>query len=54
VRRRHCVSVPVNFGQRREGAPPVQKIGVGGAALADKSFFQRFPKKFRSILKVFR
>jgi len=34
-------------------AQPVQKIGGRGAAWVANNFFLRFPKKFRSILKIF-
>src|SRR6218665_3677654 len=51
VRRRHCVGggSPVKFG-RGDGAPRPRK---SAARLAAKIFFQRFPKKFCSILKIF-
>src|SRR6218665_3758044 len=59
VRQRHGVGggAPVTFGRRRRCAagPKISSAwaarrgrrGVGG----EKNFFQRFPKKFRSILK---
>src|SRR6218665_951881 len=46
VRRRHgvCGNAPVNFGRRRRRRRSKQ---FGG------EFFQRFPNKFHSILKIF-
>src|SRR6218665_246084 len=59
VRRRHCVGggAPVNFGRRRRRGARRQKKAAGGGAAggwaAKNSFFLRFTKKCRSILKIF-
>src|SRR6218665_1274500 len=54
VRRRHCVGggAPVNFGRRRRSAAGPKKSAAARRGRL-KTFFLRFTKKFRSILKMF-
>jgi len=56
VRPRHCFGggAPVNFSRRRWRAAGLKKSVAAQRGVGDqKMFFQRFPKKFRSILKIF-
>src|SRR6218665_4058834 len=55
VRRRHGVSggAPVNFGRRRRAAGTKDRRRRDAARAANRIFFQRFPNKFLSILKIF-